>query len=113
MAVTIYKPGEKHPDEGLSYAERQLKARQERRARLDAHREAQDAYIAEQKEAKAMGGAPENKMLPGPATKAELEAMDVADLKALAEERKVTVVRTDGREDLDPRKSDYIAALGD
>lgn len=37
--------------------------------------------------------------------------LDKDGLAALAEERKLTVTRSDGRTDLDPRVEDYLAAL--
>lgn len=42
--VKIYGPGEKHPYEGLSYAERQLRERQERARKLAEHKVRQDAW---------------------------------------------------------------------
>lgn len=44
-------------------------------------------------------------------TPVDLSSMDRDELKALAEERGVEVVRADGRDDLEPKVSDYLAAL--
>lgn len=74
--VTIHKPGEyEHKDE--SYEERQLRLRQERRARMDEHTARQKAFLGSgdespaeeekaeepsaQDEDKQAAGAPENK----------------------------------------------------
>ena len=75
---------------------------------LEAKRLAEKA--AEQKAAevppenKAMLGAPENK------DTQDLSALTLAELKALAEERGVTVERADGKPGA-PTKADYVRAL--
>lgn len=111
VTITKLEPGA--PRE--TYQQRQLRARQAHAEKLREHRARQDAFLAEQK----VDVPHEDKMLrPEMATKAEpaftradLEVHSKRVLVGMAEERGVTVVRADGRTDLEPTKDDYVRAL--
>lgn len=119
--VTISKPDPNAPRE--TYAERQLRERVERRRRLEAHQEEQREFLAAQGakmqpaghyEDKALPGPPENKAPANPSegeSAEDLDKLSKAALRALAEDRNVTVTRGDGRTDLEPTKTDYVGAL--
>ncbi|GMV06727.1 MAG: hypothetical protein AMXMBFR53_30020 [Gemmatimonadota bacterium] len=106
--------------------ERDLRLRREYAERMQSHYAAQDAFAAQggasdvalkkaaPHENKALAGPPENKgpaNPPGGETADDLMALSKRALQALAEDRRVTVTRADGRTDREPTKDDYVRAL--